>query len=85
LERVDVDEVDVPLPMPEDEIIVLDEAVDRLARVDQRAADVVKLRFFTGLNQEEVAEELGVSLRTVERLWKVARAWLFREVNKSRD
>ena len=85
LERVDVDEVDVPLPMPEDEIIVLDEAVDRLARVDQRAADVVKLRFFTGLNQEEVAEELGVSLRTVERLWKFARAWLFREVNKSRD
>ncbi len=83
LERVDVDEVDVPLPLPADAIIALDEALDRLAKVDERSAEVVKLRYFTGLSQEEVAEELGVSLRTVERLWKFARAWIFREVQKT--
>jgi RNA polymerase sigma factor (TIGR02999 family) len=81
-ERVEMDGIDVALPLPADEVIALDEALDRLAKVDQRSAEVVKLRFFTGLTQEEVAEELGVSLRTVERLWKFARAWLFREVKK---
>jgi RNA polymerase sigma factor (TIGR02999 family) len=83
LERVNVDEVEISLPLPADEIIALDEALDRLAKVDRQSAEVVKLRFFTGLKQEEVAEELGVSLRTVERLWKFARAWLFREVKKT--
>jgi RNA polymerase sigma factor (TIGR02999 family) len=85
MERVDLDEMEVALPLPEDDVIVLDEALDRLAKVDQRSAEVVKLRFFAGLSQEEVAEELDVSLRTVERLWKFARAWLFREVKKSRS
>jgi RNA polymerase sigma factor (sigma-70 family) len=51
--------------------------------VDKRSAEVVQLRFFTGLTHDQIAEELGVSLRTVERLWKFARAWLFREVKKS--
>ena len=83
LERVDLDEIEAALPLPEDEVIALDEALDRLAKVDQRSAEVVKLRFFAGLTQEEVAEELSVSLRTVERLWKFARAWLFREVKKT--
>jgi RNA polymerase sigma factor (TIGR02999 family) len=83
LERVDVDEIDLALPLPEDEVIALDEALDRLAQVDPRSAEVVKLRFFAGLTQEEVARELDVSLRTVERLWYFARAWLFREVKNS--
>ena len=83
LERVDVDGIEVALPLPADEIIALDEALDRLAKVDRRSAEVVKLRFFSGLTQEQAAEELGVSLRTAERLWKFARAWLFREVKKT--
>lgn len=85
LQRVDVNEVEVPLPLPADDVIALDEALVRLENVDRRAAEVVKLRFFTGLTQEEVAEELETSLRTVERLWKFARAWLFREVTKSAE
>ena len=83
LERVDLDAVEVPLPLPADELIAMDEALDRLARVDQRAAEVVKLCFFTGLTQEQAAKELGISLRSVERLWAFAQAWLFREVKKA--
>lgn len=85
LERVNVDDVELPLPMPDDELLALDEALDRLATVDARAAEVVKLCFFVGLTQEQAAKELGVSLATVERLWGFARAWLYKETRKSLD
>jgi RNA polymerase sigma factor (TIGR02999 family) len=85
LERVDLDAVDLPLPMPDDELLALDEALDRLATVDARAAEVVKLCFFVGLTQEQAAKELGLSLATAERRWSFARAWLFREVQRERD
>ena len=84
LERVDVDAVEVPLPMPDDELLALDEALKGLAVVDARAAEVVKLCFFVGLTQEQAAKELGVSLSTAERLWSFARAWLFGEMEKAR-
>ena len=82
LKRVDVDGLELPGPMPDDELLVLDEALDRLAAVDTRAAEMVKLCFFVGLTQEEAARELGVSLSTAERVWGFARAWLLREVRK---
>ena len=85
LERVNVNAVDLPFPMPDDELLALDEALDRLATVDARAAEVVKLCFFVGLTQEQAAKELGLSLATAERLWSFARAWLFREMQKERD
>src|SRR6266436_6292465 len=80
LERVDADVVELPLPMPDDELLALDDALDRLATMDGRAAEVVKLCFFVGLTQEQAAKELGVSLATAERLWSFARAWLFQEM-----
>ena len=83
LERVDLDSVEVPLPMPADQLLALDEALDRLVKVDPRAAEVVKLCFFAGLTQEQAAKELAMSVSTVERLWAFARAWLFREIEKS--
>jgi RNA polymerase sigma factor (TIGR02999 family) len=85
LQRVDVDAVELPVPLPDDELLALDEALDRLATVDLRAAQVVKLCFFVGLTQAEAARELGVSLSTAERLWGFARAWLFREIQKIRN
>ena len=85
LERVDVDAVELPLPMPDDELLALDEALNGLAVVDARAAEVVKLCFFVGLTQEQAAQELGVSISTAERLWSFARAWLFREMEKTRN
>lgn len=82
LERVDLDGVELASPMPDDELLALDEALDRLATVDTRAAEMVKLCFFVGLTQPEAARELGVSLATAERIWGFARAWLLREVKK---
>ena len=82
LRRVDLDAVELPSPMPDDQLLALDEALDRLATVDGRAAEMVKLCFFVGLTQEEAARELEVSLSTAERVWGFARAWLLREVRK---
>jgi RNA polymerase sigma factor (TIGR02999 family) len=83
-ERVDIDNVPLPAPMPDEELLALDEALTRLATIDARAAELVKLCFFVGLTQEQAANELGISISTVERTWAFARAWLFREVQKSR-
>lgn len=82
LERVELDAIELPAPMAEDELLALDDALDRLNEVDTRAAEVVKLCFFIGLTQEEAAVELGISLATTERLWSFARAWLFREMRR---
>jgi RNA polymerase sigma-70 factor (ECF subfamily) len=67
-----------------DDLVALDEALERLARLDARQGRVVELRFFGGLTVEETAEALGISPKTVKRDWSVARAWLHREVSKSR-
>jgi RNA polymerase sigma factor (TIGR02999 family) len=82
LQRVELDGVELASPMPDDELLALDEALDRLATVDTRAAEMVKLCFFVGLTQEEAARELGVSISTAERVWGFARSWLLREVRK---
>ena len=82
LERVELDAIELPSPMPDDELLALDEALNRLATWDPRAAEMVKLCFFVGLTQEEAARELNVSIRTAQRTWEVARAWLLREVRK---
>lgn len=79
-ERVEFDEIEIPAPMPDEELLALDEALDRLAQADARAAELVKLCFFVGLTQEQAAKELSVSISTVERTWAYARAWLFREL-----
>ena len=80
MERVDVEPVNVACVVPDDQILAVDEALDRLAAVNARAAEVVKLRFFAGLTEAQVAEHLGVSVATVERTWAFARAWLFQEI-----
>jgi RNA polymerase sigma factor (TIGR02999 family) len=83
-ERVDLEGLDLPMPvpLPDDDLLALDAALDKLAVTDSRAAEVVKLCFFAGLTQPQVARELDVSLSTIERTWAYARAWLFREIRK---
>ncbi len=81
-QRVRLDE-HIALPrQPDLDLLALDEAMDKLADFHERAARIVELRFFGGLNREEVAEFLGVSLRTVGDDWRLARAWLRRELEK---
>ena len=62
------------------DLIALDEALDRLAALHERQAQVVQLRYFGGLTVPEVAEELGLSVTAIEQDWRVARAWLLREI-----
>ena len=63
------------------DLIALDDALQTLEKLDPRQARVVELRFFAGLTHEEVAEALSVSVATVRRVWRLAEAWLFRELN----
>jgi RNA polymerase sigma factor (TIGR02999 family) len=66
---------------PPDDLIDLDEALTRLAEIDPRGAELVKLRLFAGLTLDEAAQALGVARRTAERDWAFARAWLFRQLD----
>jgi RNA polymerase sigma-70 factor, ECF subfamily len=66
-----------------DELIALDEALNDLANLDPRKARVVEMRYFGGLSLEETAEALDVSLMTVRRDWRAAKAWLFKAVRTS--
>ena len=67
-------------PVPVEDLLTLESALTRLEAEDARAAEVVILRFFSGMSNPEVAEQLGVSLRTVESEWTFAKAWLRREL-----
>ncbi len=64
------------------QLITLGEALARLEKLDPQQCQIVELRFFTGLKEEEIAEVLNISVRTVRRDWRSARAWLFREITK---
>ena len=75
---------DRQIPMEEraSSIIVLDEILERLGEIDEQQAKVVEMRFFGGFTNEEIAEALDISERTVKRIWKAARFWLYRELNE---
>ena len=77
-----LDEVDVPIEEQADLLVALDEALTRLAGVDERLGRIVELRFFGGLTEVETAEALGLSDRTVRREWLKAKAWLHCELSK---
>ena len=83
-QRVDLEGVELAGPGPDDEVLAVDEVLNQFAEEDPRAAQLVKLLYFVGLTQEQAAHELGISLATVERDWAFARAWLKREIQKSR-
>ena len=80
--NVTFDEALVLKPAQNPDVLALDEALMRLAERDPRQSRIVELRFFGGLTEEEIAEVLGISPRTVKRDWTVARAWLYKEISK---
>src|SRR5262245_25890970 len=75
-QRVDLEEHELPLDAPVEEILALDEALTRLAKEDPAAAQIVQFHFFAGLSIEQTAKALGVSRATAYRQWAYARAWL---------
>jgi RNA polymerase sigma factor (sigma-70 family) len=80
LARKDLDTLDLAAPEASDDLLALDEALCRLAAADEQAALLVRLRYFAGLTVPEVAETLGISPRTADRLWAYARAFLHAEI-----
>jgi RNA polymerase sigma factor (TIGR02999 family) len=81
--RLSLEELRVPLEERAAGFLALDEALERLGRMDERKCRVVEMRFFGGLTDEEIAEVLGVTTRTVLRDWQKARLWLYRELSPS--
>ena len=75
----------LPQPMPDDELLALDAALDRLTAFNPRAAELVKLCYFIGLTREQAARKLDVSVSTADRLWAFARAFLHREIENDRN
>ena len=70
-------------PKPDLDIVALDDALNDLARIDPQQSRVVELRFFSGLSIEDTAQVLGISESTVKRDWNTARAWLYRELDRT--
>ena len=79
-ERVEIDAVDLAETTPEEKVLLIDEALERLRERDPEKARVVTLKFFGGLTNQQVAESMDVTERTVERHWAYAKAWLFQSI-----
>ncbi len=82
LERVELDAVDLPILADDTLVLRVHEALRQLELEDATKAEVVKLRFFVGLDNTEVAALLGISAKTVQRYWAFAKAWLFRAMRQ---
>jgi RNA polymerase sigma factor (TIGR02999 family) len=83
LRRADLSDEGVAAPSEHEQVLLLDEALTRLAAARPQAAELVQLRFFSGLTIAEAAPLLGLSARTARRLWVFARAWLRRDMEQS--
>jgi RNA polymerase sigma factor (TIGR02999 family) len=84
LERRDLDDVDIAAPTPSEDLVALDEALARLEAEDPVKAQLVKLRYFAGLSEQDAAGVLGISRATVQRHWRYAKAWLHSELRETR-
>jgi RNA polymerase sigma factor (TIGR02999 family) len=84
LEQVDLDDLPISAPERDETLLEMDQALDQLEKEDPEKARIVKLKFFVGLTNHEVAESLAVTERTVERAWAYAKAWLFRVMREQR-
>ncbi len=80
--RVLIDERHGTSDSPEDQLLLVNDALDRLEKIDPVRARVVVLKFFGQMSNQQVATELGVTERSVERYWAFAKIWLFREIQQ---
>jgi len=83
-QKIDLNDAEIAIEAPSDDLIALDEALEKLAKMDKVKADLVKLRYFAGLTLEQAAGLLNLPERTAKRYWAHARAWLYRQVNEGR-
>lgn len=80
-QRVEFNETDLPITPPSDDLLALDEALAELAEIDETKADLVKLRYFTGLTLEQAAQALDMAHTTAKRHWNYAKAWLYGRIH----
>jgi RNA polymerase sigma factor (TIGR02999 family) len=80
LVRHDLDGIEMSSPQISEDLLALDEALEKLAHTEKQAAELVKLRYFAGLTAREAADILGISVRTADRLWAFGRSWLLKEI-----
>jgi RNA polymerase sigma factor (TIGR02999 family) len=80
LERHDLDALDIAAPALSEDLLALDEALTKLEATDPVKGQLVKLRYFTGLTEDEAASLLGISRTTAQRRWRYAKVWLLREL-----
>jgi len=78
--KLDIGEIEVAAPAKDDELLAVNEALEKFSVRDKQKAELVKLRYFVGLTTEEAAEVLGISVPTADRWWNYSRAWLFEEI-----
>jgi RNA polymerase sigma factor (TIGR02999 family) len=81
--RLNSDELEIVAPIPDEQLLAVDEALDRFAALDKDKAELVKLQYFAGMTIEEAASVLGISEATAKRWWVYARAWLFTEMRRT--
>jgi RNA polymerase sigma factor (TIGR02999 family) len=79
-ERVDIRESDCATPDEDDQLLAVNDALDKLAQHHKAEAELVKLRYFVGMTNDEAAQALGISPRTAKYYWTHARAWIYREI-----
>jgi RNA polymerase sigma factor (TIGR02999 family) len=85
LERQDLEAIDVAAPPPHEDLLALDQALAKLEAEDHVKAQLVKLRYFAGLTEEDAGKVLGLSRATVQRHWRYAKAWLLGELRATGD
>ena len=81
LARVDLDESAALTDRPDDDLLALDEALERLEQANASRAEIVKLRYFAGLTVPQAAKAMGISVTTAERYWRFAKAWLLADIS----
>jgi len=79
-EKVPLDGIEIAAPAREEIVLQLDEALEKLAQISPEQAEIVKLRFFAGFTEPEIADVLNLSERSVQRQWSYAKAWLFERI-----
>ena len=80
MERVELDDLPLTVQVPDEDLLAVHEALERLEQTDAQAAELVKLHYFLGLSMDESAELLSISPRTAYRTWSFARAWLYQHL-----
>jgi RNA polymerase sigma factor (TIGR02999 family) len=81
--KIDLSDVFLAIEDPKDDILAVNEALDKLANEDSKLAEVIKLRYFGGLTLDQIAAIMGIGRRTADRYWALGRAWLYQEITQT--